>query len=113
MKSLVKRILPRPLYEKVKRYAVYGVSDALDTMLGRRDELVPPKRMIFIGGSAYKEIGDEFYKHFTGIGGLKSTDAVLDIGCGIGRMARPLTKLLANGGKYEGIDIDAAGIDWC
>lgn len=113
MISVLKKILPRPIYEKMKRYAVYGLSDALDIVTGGRDDLIPPKRMIFIGGAAYKEIGDEFFKHFTGIGRLRPTDAVLDIGCGIGRMARPLTAFLADAGTYEGLDIDRTGIDWC
>lgn len=112
MKTILKKILPRPYYEKFKRYAIYGLSDAWDSVSGQRDELVPPKRMIFIGGAAYKEIGDEFFAHFKTHGKLKPTDTVLDVGCGIGRMARPLTGYLSSG-RYEGVDIDRNGIDWC
>lgn len=112
MKSILKKILPRPFYEKFKRYALYGFSDAWDSLSGNREELIPPKRMIFIGGAAYKEIGDEFFAHFKTHGKLRPTDTVLDVGCGIGRMARPLTGYLS-GGKYEGVDIDRNGINWC
>lgn len=38
---------------------------------------------------------------------------MLDVGCGIGRMAVPLTKYLDERGSYEGFDIVADGINWC
>jgi SAM-dependent methyltransferase len=38
---------------------------------------------------------------------------VLDVGCGIGRMARPLTGHLSAGGSYDGFDINREGIAWC
>ena len=38
---------------------------------------------------------------------------VLDVGCGIGRAAIPLTRFLSEKGRYEGFDIVPAGIDWC
>jgi ubiquinone/menaquinone biosynthesis C-methylase UbiE len=44
---------------------------------------------------------------------LKPTDRVLDVGCGLGRMAVPLTKYLSKEGSYEGFDIVAEGINWC
>lgn len=37
---------------------------------------------------------------------------MLDVGSGIGRMARPLTKFLTSG-SYVGIDIVPRGIEWC
>ena len=37
---------------------------------------------------------------------------VLEIGCGIGRMAVPLTQYLSTG-TYDGIDVVADGINWC
>ena len=37
-------------------------------------------------------------------------ERVLDIGCGIGRMARPLTPYLTPPGAYDGFDINADGI---
>jgi SAM-dependent methyltransferase len=43
---------------------------------------------------------------------LKSTDQVLDVGCGCGRMALPLTNYLS-GGSYEGFDVVGEMIDWC
>jgi tRNA A58 N-methylase Trm61 len=39
--------------------------------------------------------------------------AVLDVGSGIGRMARPLTRFLNGAGAYYGFDIVKPGIQWC
>lgn len=75
--------------------------------------LIPPESMIFIGGGDFKEIGDGFFKLFVDYGHLKPEHKVLDIGCGLGRMARPLTQYLANGGEYWGIDIVKDAINWC
>jgi ubiquinone/menaquinone biosynthesis C-methylase UbiE len=44
---------------------------------------------------------------------LEPTASVLDIGCGIGRLAIPLTKVLNEKGRYEGFDIVKSGITWC
>lgn len=44
--------------------------------------------------------------------GIRPTDCVLEIGCGIGRDAIPLTQVLTNG-RYIGIDIVGRSISWC
>ena len=44
--------------------------------------------------------------------GLEPTHTVLEIGCGIGRDAIPLTEILSEG-RYVGIDIIKRSIDWC
>jgi SAM-dependent methyltransferase len=112
IKKIVRKIIPAPVIYKLHLFIKYAPVDFVDFIFRRREDLVPPKRLIFIGGPAFKEIGDEFFRHFTQIGGLTPTAQVLDIGCGLGRMARPLTKFLAKG-SYEGFDIDKAGILWC
>ncbi len=38
---------------------------------------------------------------------------VLELGCGIGRDAIPLTVELSTAGRYDGIDVDAESIEWC
>lgn len=43
---------------------------------------------------------------------MESGDRVLDIGCGIGRMAIPLMDVLT-GGSYEGFDTSKTMIRWC
>ena len=44
--------------------------------------------------------------------GLEAGHTVLEIGCGIGRDAIPLTEILTEG-RYVGIDIIKRSIDWC
>src|SRR5215212_241626 len=51
----------------------------------------PDPASVFVGDGNYRAIGTEYLGHYVRIGGLKPTDRVLDIGCGIGRMAVPLT----------------------
>src|SRR5689334_20530593 len=89
--------------------------DALaDFIAANRYLPVPPKERNFVGDGDYKAIGIEFLRHFVRLGGLRSTDRVLDIGCGIGRMALPLTLWLDPAkGTYEGVDVVADGIAWC
>ena len=84
-----------------------------DRVSGRAGRLVPPRRLDFAGHSDFVETGDEFLSHFTELGGLTPTDAVLDVGCGIGRMARPLAGFLSEEGSYDGFDVNRDGVGWC
>jgi SAM-dependent methyltransferase len=45
--------------------------------------------------------------------GLKPDHRVLDIGCGVGRLAVPLTTTLGTRGRYDGFDVASYMIDWC
>jgi len=77
------------------------------------DPLVPPGELVGGtggGGGDYVAIGDEFFALFREAG-LRRTDDVLDVGCGAGRMARPLAGWL--GGRYEGFDVVPEAIEWC
>jgi SAM-dependent methyltransferase len=82
-------------------------------MGGRSDRLVPPRRLDFVGHSDFAATGDEFLAHFVELGGLQPEHAVLDVGCGIGRMARPLSGYLSAAGSYDGFDVNREGIGWC
>jgi SAM-dependent methyltransferase len=113
LKRALKTVVPMPIIERVHSTIVYGLLDLKDGLLGRRYDLVPPRRMVFTGGGDYVAVGDEFLKHFQLMGGLKPDGVVLDVGSGIGRMARPLTSYLGPMGRYEGFDIDASGVAWC
>jgi SAM-dependent methyltransferase len=73
----------------------------------------PDPEKVFVGDGNYRAIGTEYLGHYVRIGGLKTTDRVLDIGCGIGRMAVPLTQYLDETASYEGIDPVNEGIEWC
>lgn len=79
---------------------------------------LPPADLIEYVGSGtsletFEHIGQHFLGHFVELGGLKPHHRVLDVGCGIGRIARPLAAYLNAQGSYEGIDIVQTGIDWC
>src|SRR5439155_26776504 len=58
-------------------------------------------------------IGDRWVQTFIRLVGLQPHERVLDLGCGIGRMAVALTRYLDHRGSYEGLDIVEAGIKWC
>ncbi|ALG73374.1 methyltransferase [Azospirillum thiophilum] len=72
---------------------------------------VPPSELHFIGDGDFRAIGAEFLRHFVRLGGLRPYHRVLEIGCGVGRMAMPLTQYLE--ASYDGIDIVLDGIRWC
>ena len=45
--------------------------------------------------------------------GLSPDFSILEIGCGIGRDAIPLTRILSAQGRYVGVDIIGPSIRWC
>lgn len=84
----------------------------------RRDEgpkagLMPPRRLSFVGRGDFERTGNEYLAHFQTLGGLQPGDRVLDMGCGIGRMAIPLMGYLDGSGSYAGFDVGRAMIRWC
>ena len=82
--------------------------DAMDVVTGQRRPMVPPR---FRGGSKdFEATGNEFFAYFKDLCGLQPEHKVLEIGCGTGRMAVPLTGYLT--GSYDGIDINPAEIRW-
>jgi len=107
------RLLRPTLIQRAVDSLRLHVADAVDTARGRRDELTPPRRLNFVGDSDFQATGDEFARHFRELAGLQSSDRVLDIGCGIGRMARVLAPVLRPPGSYDGFDIVWPGISWC
>lgn len=74
----------------------------------------PPESLRFVGDGDFRAIGAEFLGHFLRYGRLEPADHVLDLGCGVGRMAVPLTQYLdPEHGAYDGVDVVPAGIAWC
>ncbi len=110
IRSVLSRRLPA-LVKPLKLISQLSL-DGLDLVLGRRKELVPPRYLNFGGDGNFEKTGEEFLSYFIRLGGLQPEHRVLEIGCAIGRMARPLTKYLVNG-SYDGIDIVPRGIRWC
>ena len=61
----------------------------------------------------FKESGNDQLEFLVELCGLQPTDHVLDIGCGVGRLAVPLTRYLNSEGRYDGFDVIPHLIDWC
>ena len=95
------------------RRVYFFPSDLYSKRMRKKNQLIPPKGLIFIGGGDFKTIGSMYLNRFIELGKFKPDHRVLDIGCGIGRIAIPLTTYLNSYGSYEGFDIVKIGIDWC
>ena len=65
-----------------------------------------------IGEGDFDAVGQEFLAYFRDLGHLEPTERVLDIGCGLGRMAAPLTTYLTSG-TYRGFDVARLGVESC
>lgn len=102
--------------DRIIRWLRYGPGDVYDILTGNTDPLRPLRSEIFIGvPHVFESVGNEFLGHFRQLCDLQPNAQVLDIGCGQGRLARPLASFLSKeqGGHYDGCDIVLEGIEWC
>lgn len=107
--------LKRRLYHNAyARRAFYLPSDLVQYARRRRTgSLTPPKGLVAVGPGDHDAIGREFLDYFVRLTDLKPGDRVLDVGCGVGRIAAQLAGYLSPRGSYEGFDIVSGGIEWC
>lgn len=76
---------------------------------------IPEKLVMLTGGGTddWEDINKahlESYRKYTPI----DKDAVvMEVGCGVGRDAIELTKILSDKGRYIGFDIIKPSIEWC
>jgi SAM-dependent methyltransferase len=106
---------PPPAYTLAgeKRERLLTAARALERIEADADYPLPAERSVVMAEQAsFKAIGTEFLAHFIDFGGLRPTDAVLDIGCGGGRMAAALLYYLETG-SYLGFDVHKPSIEWC
>ena len=115
-----KRVIPawvrRRVMAPILRRAACEMVDLGLWILGERDALVPPKRLVVagqFGGGDYQAIGYRYLHQFTELGGLKPSDRVLEVGSGLGRMAIPVAGILNEDGAYEGLDVVPFAVKWC
>jgi SAM-dependent methyltransferase len=116
MRGIVPRVVSAAVFPRAAISLRLRALDARDRYLTRpprADRLVPPRRRDFVGHSDFVDTGAEFLGHFQRLAGLGPHDRVLDVGCGIGRMARPLTRVIAPPGSYDGFDVHREAIGWC
>ena len=73
----------------------------------------PPEELADLVGGHYFQIGSALIALFKEYANLQSGDKILDIGCGCGRIAVPLTNFLSQSGTYDGFDINRDAISWC
>ncbi len=111
-----KRTLYYLLSPKLRRYLrmlYYLPLDIYEKITGKRGPLTPPRGKIFIGSGDFIRQGKKLSEHLIKYGRLNPENRVLDVGCGIGRTAIPLTQILNEKGSYEGFDVVRSGIKWC
>ena len=100
---LAKRAFPKFKTRLAIRRAAFFPLDVFDFLAGRRDPLVPPRGLWFVGGGNFRD--NQLLESFIRIGDLQRQNRVLDVGCGIGKQAVPLTQYLTAGGSYEGMSL--------
>ncbi len=103
----------QPKQRRLARRLVFFPIDLIDTVLNKRPPLVPQKGKIFTGQGNFVADGNKMLQDIISTCTLKPEHHILDIGCGIGRLARPLTEFLSVDGSYQGFDVVPDGIKWC
>ncbi|GIW79574.1 MAG: methyltransferase [Gemmatales bacterium] len=73
----------------------------------------PPQLFNFVGGRNFDEIGRSHFQNILRFAGVGKDERILDIGCGIGRVARHFASYLSERARYDGFDVVHQGISWC
>src|SRR5690349_17246603 len=88
--------------------------DAVALRMTAGDPLVPPARLHTVGPNVdFRASGDEFFSTMRELVDLQPHERALDVGCGTGRLARPLAGYLSEAGSYDGFDVAEIAIKWC
>jgi SAM-dependent methyltransferase len=110
MPSSLKHLVPPPVRKALKN-SQGAILDLIDAARGLD---VPPRRLRgFVGDGDFTATGEQHLRYFIEYGKLRPEHKVLDVGCGIGRMALPLTRYLSSQGAYYGFDPTAESVKWC
>ncbi|HZI65848.1 MAG TPA: class I SAM-dependent methyltransferase [Thermoanaerobaculia bacterium] len=102
----------RPI-ERLTRYAEAAWIDLRVFLAGKTDPDSPPLRLRFVGDGDFEAVGDELADLVLAHGRVHPNSTLLDIGCGIGRVAQSLARRLPREVEYDGFDVVRGAIRWC
>jgi SAM-dependent methyltransferase len=102
----------RPI-ERLTRYAEAAYIDLRVFLAGKADRDAPPLRLRFVGDGDFETVGDELADLVLEHGHVQPNASLLDIGCGVGRVAFSLARRLPPEVQYEGFDVVRGAIRWC
>jgi ubiquinone/menaquinone biosynthesis C-methylase UbiE len=112
--SVLMPAMPRQLRWLLRKVYLAPI-DLGDRLLGRSDPSLPAKAINFTGsaGPDFTSRGDALVKALGDLAGMTPSSRVLDVGCGVGKLAIAMTHYLDKDGSYEGLDIVPEAIEWC
>ena len=111
--SVLLPALPRQLRWILRKMYLAPV-DLADRLIGRHDPGLPPKARMFTGAPMdFAASGRRTLETICSITDVNPSSHILDVGCGIGRLAIAMPDFLDANGGYEGFDIVPEGIEWC
>jgi SAM-dependent methyltransferase len=116
MLQTIKRYVPVPI-RRILRSGIWDLEDRVTSIRGARGEFVPPRElMLLVSGTAdraqYIAMGNEVVQQIVTACNLQPHHRVLEVGCGCGRMAAPLTRILSPSGRYDGFDVVPDLVNW-
>ena len=76
-------------------------------------EGIPANFLPGIGSGDYVEVGRSQVRRLIDHAGLRPSDRILDVGCGLGRTARALRETMSPAGRYDGVDVVRDVVRWC
>ena len=80
----------------------------------RSEPPLPPENLLTgVGPGEYWRIGHETAALVDDLVTIRPEDRVLDVGCGLGRVAWPLASRLGRKGRYTGLDVSKHYVEWC
>ena len=73
----------------------------------------PAMTALLVGGGDFAAIGAAIKHDLVVTTGLNKSSAILEIGCGYGRVAIALADLVSPPGRYDGVEIVEKAVEWC
>lgn len=107
---------PEPILRDRNTFVAPQPRSNVSTEMNIDQSLIPPEELIEevrIGRGEFAEVGEAIASIPFTRGWMSQDGSFLDIGCGLGRIARPLTETLSDKGRYWGFDVNRKSIEWC